>query len=159
MCVLLRTCSLTVHVMKKGLAKLGFISRCVVRMKLAISRLFWQTAYTRKQIWQANDNILYIQRGSAHSFERKQTYQYMHIPFVYKYLWNRNTMGILARALLGHVATRGKRHSKERHKSWRNYFNHFLGQVKVPVTRRHQRSNFACFNIAYQHAYFRQTSS
>ena len=66
---------------------------------------------------------------------------------------------VLSRTLLGHVATRGKRRSKERHKSWRNYFNHFLDQVKGQVTRRHQRSNFACLNIAHQHAYFRQTGS
>ena len=37
--------------------------------------------------------------------------------------------------LLGHVATRGKRHSKERQKSWRNCFSHFLGQVKGQVIR------------------------
>ena len=52
--------------------------------------------------------------------------------------------------LLGHVATCGKRHSKERQKSWRNWFSHFLGQVKGQVTRGHQRSNFAVFNIFLQ---------
>ena len=55
--------------------------------------------------------------------------------------------------LLGHVATRGKRHSKERQKPLRNHFGHFLGQVKGQVTRGHQRSNFAYFNI------FRQTGA
>ena len=45
--------------------------------------------------------------------------------------------------LLGHVATRGKRHSKERQKPCRNYFSIFLGQIKNQVTRGHQRSNFA----------------
>ena len=55
--------------------------------------------------------------------------------------------------LMGHVATRGKRQSKERQKSWRNCFGHFLGQVKGQVTRGHQRSNLAYFNI------FRQTGA
>ena len=36
--------------------------------------------------------------------------------------------------LLGYVATRGKRHSKERQKSLLNCFGHFLGQVKGQVT-------------------------
>ena len=49
--------------------------------------------------------------------------------------------------LLSHVASRGKRHSKERQKAWRNCFGHFLGQVKSQVTRGNQRSNFAFFNI------------
>ena len=35
--------------------------------------------------------------------------------------------------ILGHVATRGKRHSKERQKSWRNCVDHFLGQVRSKV--------------------------
>ena len=52
--------------------------------------------------------------------------------------------------LMGHVATRGKRHSKERQKSWGNCFGHFLGQVKGQVTRGHQRSNFVDFNIFLQ---------
>ena len=48
--------------------------------------------------------------------------------------------------LLGHVATRSKRHSKER-------TNHdetvsiIFGQLKGQVTRGHQRSNSAAFNI------------
>ena len=49
--------------------------------------------------------------------------------------------------------TRGKRHSKERQKSSRNYFGNFLGQVKAQVTRGQQRSNLAYFNI------FRQTGA
>ena len=52
--------------------------------------------------------------------------------------------------LLGHLVTCGKRHSKERKKSWRNCFGHFLGQVKGQVTRGHQRSNFVNFNIFLQ---------
>ena len=55
--------------------------------------------------------------------------------------------------LMGHLATRGKRHSKERQKEWRNCFGQFLGQVKGQVTRGHQRSNLAYFNI------FRQTGA
>ena len=37
--------------------------------------------------------------------------------------------------LLGHVATRGKRHLKKHKQSWRNCFRHFLIQVKCKVTR------------------------
>ena len=51
--------------------------------------------------------------------------------------------------------TRGKRHSKERQKSWRNYFGHFLCQMKGQVTRPrgNQRSTFAYFSN------FRQTGA
>ena len=49
--------------------------------------------------------------------------------------------------LMGHVETRGKRHSKERKKS---ALVIFLGQVKGQVTRGHQRSNFVDFNIFLQ---------
>ena len=51
--------------------------------------------------------------------------------------------------LLGHVATRGKWHSKERHKSWRNCFSHCLGQVEGQVTREHQSSYFDVLNIFF----------
>ena len=44
-------------------------------------------------------------------------------------------------------STRLKRHSKERQKSRRNWF--FFGQVKGQVTRSHQKSNFAVFNISF----------
>ena len=52
--------------------------------------------------------------------------------------------------LMGHIAARDKRHPKERQKSWRNCFGHFLGQVIGQVTRGHQRSNFVDFNIFLQ---------
>ena len=56
--------------------------------------------------------------------------------------------------LLGHVVTRGKRHSKEHKKSFINCFRNSLGQVNVQVTKGHQRSNFADFNIFfYKSAY------
>ena len=50
--------------------------------------------------------------------------------------------------LLSHVATRDKRPSKERKKSWRNWFGHFIYQVTRP--RDPQRWNFAVFNIFLQ---------
>ena len=60
--------------------------------------------------------------------------------------WGVWTLHRLTR-LLGHVAARGKRHSKERQKLWRNWFGHFIGQVKCQVTRGHEMSNLAYFNI------------
>ena len=61
---------------------------------------------------------------------------------------------------LGHVATRGKRHSKERQTLLRNCCGHFLGHVKGQVTRGHQRSNFAFFNIfSYKSTHNSRTGS
>ena len=54
---------------------------------------------------------------------------------------------------LCYIATCGKRHSKERKKSWRNCFGHFLGQVKNQVTRGHQRSNFVISAFFYKSAH------
>ena len=52
--------------------------------------------------------------------------------------------------LLGHVATSGKRHSKARQKSFRNYFDHFFAEVNIEVTRGQHRSNFPVFGIFIQ---------
>ena len=54
--------------------------------------------------------------------------------------------------LLGHVATRSKRHSKERKKSLQN-LRLFLGQVEGQVTRGHKRSNFAFSAFFYKSAH------
>ena len=54
--------------------------------------------------------------------------------------------------LLGRVATRSKRHSKER-KIVTKLLRSFLGQVKGQVTRGHQRSNFAFPTFFYKSAH------
>ena len=72
--------------------------------------------------------------------------------------------------LLDHAVTRGKRHSKEpvncpfkrahskeRLKSWRNCFSHFLGQFNGQVTRGRQRSNFAFSTFFYKLAHTSRT--
>ena len=52
--------------------------------------------------------------------------------------------------LLGHVATRGKRHSNDRQKTLRNYCGHLIGKVKGQVARGNRRSNLALFNVFRQ---------
>ena len=59
--------------------------------------------------------------------------------------------------LLGHVATRGKRHSKERQKSLRNCLGHFLGQFIGQITRGHPRSNFAFLTFIYKSTHNSET--
>ena len=67
-----------------------------------------------------------------------------------------NTLLPLTR-LLDHLATRGKPHSKERKKSWRNCFRHFLGQVQWQVTRGHQRQILPISAFFYKLAHNSET--
>ena len=68
-------------------------------------------------------------------------------PYIFHHLMGRGSWDPPLTRLLGHVATRNKRHSNERQINNKKLLVIFLGQVKGHVTKGHQMSNLAYFNI------------